>query len=70
MTTDLLTKHDVMIRLKVCQRTVDRLRENGLLPWLNIGSGRKPLVRFRLSDVEQFEARSRQSAEQLRTDAA
>jgi hypothetical protein len=58
MCPELLTKKEVATRLKICQRTLDRLRETKRLPWLNLGSGAKPLVRFQLSDIEAFETRS------------
>jgi hypothetical protein len=70
MSSELLTKRDVMERLRISLQTCDRLRKRGHLPWLNIGSGRKPLVRFRRSDVETFEERVRQSGAGAHPDAA
>jgi len=38
-------------------RTVDRRREAGLLPWLDLGEGDKPLVRIPVSVVLEYENR-------------
>ena len=42
-------------------RTVDRKRLDGLLAWIDLsgGRGRRPQVRFRLADIEEFEQRMR-----------
>ncbi len=58
---NLLTREAIAARWSVSLRTVDRLRQNGHLPWvdLNGGRGRKPLVRFCLEDVESYEQRAR-----------
>ena len=57
----LLTRNDLSSRWGVTVKTVDRLRRRGLLPWLDLsnGKGGKPLVRFRISDIEAFETRNR-----------
>lgn len=40
-------------------RKIDRLRNLGLLPWLDLtaGLGKKPLVRLHLEDILAFEAK-------------
>jgi hypothetical protein len=52
-------------RWGVSVKTLDRLRESGRLPWVDVsaGRGKRPLVRFMLADVERFEQTMRQSAE-------
>lgn len=57
----LLTREAVAARWSVSVRTVDRLRQDGYLPWadLRCGRGAKPVVRFLLSDVEQYEQKAR-----------
>jgi hypothetical protein len=57
----LLTREAVAARWSVGLRTVDRLRQNGSLPWvdLNRGRGRKPIVRFCLADIEEYEQTAR-----------
>jgi hypothetical protein len=57
----LLTREALAARWSVSLRTVDRLRQNGHLPWVDIngGRGRKPLVRFCLADVESYEKTAR-----------
>lgn len=62
MSNILLTQKDLMRRLRVSQRTLDRLRANYLLPWLDVGNGgKKACVRFRLQDVEAFEEKARRA---------
>lgn len=55
----MLTRHELAERWKTTTRTVDRRRQDGLLPWLDLaaGTGKKPQVRFRLEDVQNFERR-------------
>jgi hypothetical protein len=59
MSIDLLTKRNVMARLQISLQTVDRLRKRGLLAWLNVGTGKKPIVRFLPDNVAHFEALAR-----------
>jgi len=49
-------------RWNTSTRTIDRLRMAGKLPWIDIAAGRgaRPIVRFTLPDIQQFEARMRQ----------
>ena len=61
MSDTLLTKYEVSARLRISQRTLDRLREEGKLPWLAVGTGKKPSVRFRAEDLEEFERQARQA---------
>lgn len=67
MAYETLSKRDLAQRWKTSIRTVDRLRQAGKLPWIDMAAGRggRPLVRFALSDVEQFEQRFRQCPEEL-----
>jgi hypothetical protein len=50
--------------LNVSVRTVDRLRKNGLLPWIDLtgGHGKRPIVRFLESDIEDFFQKMRKDA--------
>jgi hypothetical protein len=61
MTTEILTKSDLAERWKTSQKTVDRMRERGVLPWVDLNQGKlgKPTVRFRLSDIVAFESAGR-----------
>ena len=54
-----LTRKEVAERLNCSVRTVDRLRKDGILPWVDVSAGRgnKPLVRFRDADLAALEAR-------------
>lgn len=60
MPGELLTKDEAMERLKISKRHLDRLRAQGLLPWVNLAVGPKPLVRFRAEDIAEFERKSLQ----------
>lgn len=53
-----LSRNQVAERLGTSTRTVDRLRKLGLLPWFDLkkGNGHRPIVRFRIADVEAYEA--------------
>ncbi len=57
----LLTREAVAARWSVSVRTVDRLRQNGHLPWVDLrrGRGAKPIVRFCLEDIEDYEQTGR-----------
>ena len=52
-----LNRYQLAERWNCSARKIDRLRKQGLLPWLDLtaGQGKRPLVRFRLGDVIQFE---------------
>jgi hypothetical protein len=56
-----LTREAVAARWSVSVRTVDRLRQDGSLPWVDLRGGRggKPIVRFPIADVEDYEQRAR-----------
>ena len=56
---EFITRMDLARRWQTSTRTIDRKRKDGLLPWVDIagGSGRRPLVRFRLKDIEEYEER-------------
>jgi len=62
MTSEILSRHDLSRRWAVSLRTIDRLRGAGKLAWVDIAAGRgaRPLVRFALNDVLEFEARQRE----------
>jgi hypothetical protein len=49
------------MRWDTTERTVDRRRALGLLPWVDLarGMGNRPQVRFRLADIEEYERRAR-----------
>lgn len=53
----LLTRRTLAERWGVSPQTVDRLRQAGKLPWLDLsaGQGRKPLVRFSPTVIEDLE---------------
>jgi hypothetical protein len=57
----LLTREAVAARWSVSLRTLDRLRQDGLIPWVDLrrGRGAKPIVRFCLEDIEDYEQRGR-----------
>lgn len=70
MAYETLSKRDLAQRWKTSIRTVDRLRRDGKLPWIDMAAGRgvRPLVRFALADIEQFELRFRQCPKELAAD--
>ena len=51
------TRRKLAKRYDVSERTIDRLREKGLIAWLDLsgGRGRRPTVRFTLEAVLEFE---------------
>lgn len=63
MSDQLISRQRLATRWDCSCRTVDRLRSRGLIPWVDLvaGRGSKPLVRFRLADVQAYEQRFRQS---------
>jgi len=54
-----ITRVELARRWAVCVRTIDRKRELGELPWVDVAQGRgaRPCVRFRLADIEALENR-------------
>jgi len=60
----LISRKQLANRWSVTAKTIDRLRRRGILPWVDISSGKgsKPLVRFRLHDVVDYEFRNRLAA--------
>jgi hypothetical protein len=52
-----LTREALSKRWGITTRTIDRQRILGLLPWrdLSNGIGKRPIVRFKLSDIEEYE---------------
>lgn len=65
ITEQYISREALAARWGISTRTVDRLRDAGRLPWIDIAGGRgtRPLVRFKQEDVETFERNMRQSAE-------
>lgn len=63
-TVQLLSRGQLAERWHISERTLDRRRKLGLLPWIDLtgGRGKRPLVRFRLEDIEEFEGRMLQKA--------
>jgi hypothetical protein len=61
----MMTRKDLAKRWKTTPRTIDRRRVLGLLPWVDLalGIGKRPQVRFRLEDVEEFERQARMCPE-------
>lgn len=57
----MITRFDLAERWKCSTRKVDRVREQGLLAWVDLSQGRggRPCVRFRLEDVEEYERQAR-----------
>jgi hypothetical protein len=58
----MLTRHDLAERWSTSIRTIDRRRKFGLIRWIDLSGGRggRPIVRFRLSDVEHYEEKMTQ----------
>lgn len=65
--TQHLSRAALAARWHVSVKTIDRLREADKLSWLDISGGRgaRPLVRFKIEDVENYERAMRQSGEQI-----
>ena len=61
MTSELFTRKKLAYRWQVSGRTIDRLRASGALAWFDLsgGHGKKPIVRFRLEDIEAYEMKFR-----------
>jgi hypothetical protein len=54
---EFMTREDLAERWKTSVRTIDRRRNLGLLPWVDLshGRGNRPCVRFRTKDIEAYE---------------
>ena len=65
----LFTKAQLATRWNVSQRTIDRRRNQGLIPWIDLtaGIGMRPQVRFKIEDIEEYELRVRQNNEKSGT---
>jgi hypothetical protein len=65
---ELMTRERLGSRWGVHTKTIDRLRKEGRLPWMDLaaGKGSRPIVRFRLSDVEHYEQGNLLQAPQAR----
>ncbi|MGA2160234.1 MAG: helix-turn-helix domain-containing protein [Dehalococcoidia bacterium] len=61
MADKLLTRKEVAERWQQSKQTIDRYRRLGSLPWIDLsgGSNVRPVVRFALSDIEQYEEKMR-----------
>ena len=57
----MLTRNNLAKRWDTTPRTIDRRRALGLLPWVDLarGTGKRPQIRFRLEDVEEYERHAR-----------
>ncbi len=58
MTTEQhLTRADLARRWNCSTRSIDRLRQHGLIPWIDLTAGRglRRLVRFKIEDVAAYE---------------
>lgn len=57
MNNSLLNRRQLAERWNCSERKIDRLRNNGFLPWIDLtaGHGKKPIVRLRIEDILQFE---------------
>lgn len=55
--TNFLTRRELAARWGTSLRTINRLRDEMGLPWVDLAQGRrkKPIIRFRASDVAAFE---------------
>ena len=55
------TRRQLAKRWECNERTVDRMREQGLIPWVDLSQGRGPRarVRFLLRDIEEIEKKNR-----------
>lgn len=60
----LITRPELAKRWGTSERTVDRRRKQGTLTWLDLagGHGKRPIVRFRLEDIEMYENKMLQKA--------
>lgn len=60
----LLTRDDLAKRWSTSLRTVDRRKKYGLLPWIDLsgGIGSRPMIRFRLTEIEEYEAKGSKKA--------
>ena len=56
-----LTRKGLSERWDVSGRTVDRMRQSGRLPWVDFtgGQAKKPIVRFKLEDIAEYEQKFR-----------
>jgi hypothetical protein len=61
-----LTRRDLAARWGTSIRTIDRLRGLGKIPWIDLsgGQGKRPIVRFKLSDILKYETAVTQSQTQ------
>jgi hypothetical protein len=57
----MLTRKKLAKRWDSTERTIDRRRALGLLPWIDLarGTGKRPQIRFCLEDVEEYERQAR-----------
>jgi hypothetical protein len=66
----LLTRQALKERWNIGLRTIDRLRQSGKLAWVDISGGRgaRPIVRFALADITEFERSVRQCPAEMGDD--
>lgn len=60
----LLTRHELSERWGISIGTIDRQRKLGLIQWIDLagGKGSRPIVRFKLSEIEHYEEKMAQQA--------
>ena len=56
MADDYLTVTEVAGRMRVSDKTVRRLVWSGQLPYIPLGTGKRPRIRIRQSAIERFMA--------------
>ena len=63
---NLLSRQDLADRWRVSLRTVDRLRQDGRIPWIDVagGKGARAIVRFEVGDILAYERRVRKDTSQ------
>jgi hypothetical protein len=63
----LLSREALASRWSVSVRTIDRLRQDGCLPWVDLRRGLrgKPIVRFMLPDIEEYEQAARLDCQKM-----
>jgi hypothetical protein len=52
----LVTRKQTARQLKITERTVDKLRRLGVLPWIDLTMGKtgRPIIRFQQTDIERL----------------
>jgi hypothetical protein len=58
-----MTRQQLARRWNCGMRTIDRRRKSGLLPWVDLGCGSKPIVRICWTDVLRIEESAQRGRE-------